>query len=84
LVTRARVALGLSAGAFGALFGADRRTVTRWEAGDTRVQGWVWVGIYFALRCWAPTETGLINALPVPSRALCPLVPPAGCAAGAG
>jgi hypothetical protein len=63
----------MSAAAFGALFGADRRTVARWEAGDSEVNSWVWVGVYYALRRFA-FDAELINALPVPSRRLCPRV----------
>lgn len=73
LLARARVALGLSARQLAAAFGTDQRTITRWEAGEYRLPRVAWVALYFVLRN-ADADTGLINALPVPSRKLCPLV----------
>jgi hypothetical protein len=77
LLAAARAALQLSSREMSALLGKDQRTVTRWEATHRMadIDGLIWIAYYFLLR-QADADPALINALPVPSRGLCPRLRP--------
>jgi hypothetical protein len=64
LVAQARTALGISVSEFGRVLGIDRRTLQRWERGDT-VPGTAWIALFFML---CLVDYDLAYTLPLPAR----------------
>jgi transcriptional regulator with XRE-family HTH domain len=75
LLIAARNDLELTAKDIAETFRVDQRTVTRWEAtaDPAKIDPLVWIAYYCLLRSQQADPT-LINALPVPSRRVCPAI----------
>src|SRR5262245_33021986 len=66
LISRARLALDLSAEQFGELVGKNTRTVSRWEANAMQISPETWRLIHVLLERHGDGHAALLESLPVP------------------